>query len=1052
MLNAIIAFSLKNRAVVLMAAAVAVLYAGYRVTQMRVDVLPDLNKPVVTIVSEAPGLAPEEVEPQVTSPIETALNGATGVQRVRSASGIGLSIVWVEFEWGADIHACRQIVTEKLQLVREQLPRGISPVMAPITSIMGEIMLLGMWSRGSADPMALRSFADEVVRPRLLSVPGVSQVSVIGGEVRQIHVAAKPELLLRHDVALQELTRAVGAASVTSGGGFIQGKNRELLVRVDGRIEAPEDLKEAVVADRRPTPVLVKHVAEVRFGSPVKRGDAGVNSAPAAILSIQKQPGADTVRLTAAIDQSLLEIRGALPADLEINSRLFRQEEFIGAAVRNVEESILIGAALVVVVLFIFLMNLRTSLINLTALPVSLALTALAFDALGLTINTMTLGGLAVAIGLLVDDSIVDVENVFRRLKENRSAPNPKPALVVVYLASSEVRTSIVYATLTVALAVLPLFFLPGVEGRLFAPVGIAFVISIFASLLVSLTVTPALASLLLPKAGSVAKQGDSFVLRWLKGVDRRVLEGSLRHPWLVMGAAVLVVAASVYFYRRTGKEFLPPFNEGSFTVDVSAEPGTPLAESVRLGTLAEGLIREVPEVEMTSRRTGRAEMDEHAEGVHYSEIDVRLKQGRSPSVVADDIRDRLAYMAGVSVNIGQPISHRIDHLMTGVRAQIALKVFGPDLGQLRQKTREILEQMSKVPGLVDLQMEAQVEIPQIRVRIISEKLASFGLTKAEVAEALETALQGKTVSQALRDERSLDVVVRLEGQVRDDPRAVGATMLATRSGAKIPLSDVADVFEATGPNTINRENGMRRIVISCNVAGRDLESVVAEIRAAQQKVALPSGVFVQYGGQFEARQAASTRITLVSAVAVAAMFLLLVRALGSWRGAAQCMANLPLAFAGGVAAVYFLGGGILSVASLVGFITLTGIVMRNGIMMISHYGHLMDHEGEGFDQAMIVRGSLERLAPVAMTAVTAILGLLPLAVGQGETGKEILHPLAVVVIGGMISSTLLDQAVTPALFFKFGRPSRRLRGGSAPLAVEVPPDLLRAANELEER
>jgi CzcA family heavy metal efflux pump len=1023
MINALISFSLKNRALVLGAAAVTVLYAGYRAPRMRVDVLPDLDKPVVTVVSEAPGLAPEDVEPLVTSPIEEALNGAAGALRVRSASGIGLSIVWVEFEWGADVEVCRRAVSERIQLARDRLPRGISPVLAPVSSIMGEIMLLGLWSRGSTDATALRSLADGVLRPRLLSIPGVSQVSVIGGDVAQIQVRARPDLLLRHDVTLEDLAKAVEAANVSSSGGLVEGgAGRELLVRVRGQAESLDDLKEAVVADRAPAPILIKHVADVRWGSSPKRGEAGINAAPAAILSIQKQPGADTLSLTEAVDRALSDLRGGLPADVEISARLFRQQEFIASAIRNVEEALLLGAVLIVVVLFLFLMNVRTSIINLTSLPASLALTALAFDALGLTINTMTLGGLAVAIGLLVDDSIVDVENVFRRLKENRALPNAKPSLDVVFSASSEVRTSIVYATLIVALAVLPLIFLPGVEGRLFAPIAVAFVVSIFASLVVSLTVTPALASLLLPGARSVANGGDSFLLRWLKAVDRRVLDGALRHPWLVLGGAAAVVAASLYFYQATGKEFLPPFNEGSFTVDVMAAPGTSLKESVRLGTLAEKLIKEVPEVEMTSRRTGRAEMDEHAEGVHYSEIDVRLKPGRPSGAVAEDIRGQLAYMAGVAVNIGQPISHRIDHLMTGVRTQVAVKVFGSDLKELRGKALEMFDRMSKIKGLVDLQLEPQIEIPQVRIQIRTEKLASFGLTKAEAAEALEVALHGRTVSRMLQGERWFDVTVGLNEPTREDPRSMGETLLLSRSGARIPLKDLAEVFEATGPNTIHRENGARRVVVSCNVAGRDLEGAVAEIQAAGRALALPAGVFVQYGGQFEAQRAASARIYAVSALAVAGMFLLLVRALGSWRSAAQCMANLPLAFAGGVAAVYFFGGGVLSVASLVGFITLTGIVMRNGIMMISHYDHLMKHEGERFDRQMIIRGSLERLAPVAMTALTAILGLLPLAAGQGETGKEILHPLAIVVIGGLISSTLLDQAVTPALFFKFGR------------------------------
>ncbi len=1031
-------------------AALTMVYGGYLTMQSRVDVLPDLNKPTVTIMTEAAGLAPEEVETLVTFPIESTLNGATGVQRVRSASGIGLSVVWVEFVWGSDIYIDRQIVAEKLQLVRERLPKEINPVMAPISSIMGEIMLVGMWSRDdSTKPMDVRTLADWVVRPRLLSVAGVSQVTVMGGGMKQYQVVTTPERLLQYDVTLEELAKAVGATNVNLGGGFLLEPTKEYLIRITGRVESIAELEEAVVAYRKPASIRVKQVADVRFGIPAKRGDGSVNASPAVILSIQKQPTADTLRLTAEIDTALKEVQGSLPKDVEINPQLFRQQEFIDASIRNVEEALRDGAILVIVVLLLFLWNIRTSIINLTAIPLSLISTALVFNWLGMSINTMTLGGLAVAIGELVDDSIVDVENIFRRLKENHALAKPMPFLAVIYSASSEIRNSIVYATLVIGVVMVPLLSLSGIEGRLFAPIGIAYLISLFASLLVSLTWTPVLASFLLPKAKIVEKKEDAFLLRWLKVADRRVLQWTMHHPYPIMAGAAAMVVVAVFAYLGMGKEFLPPFNEGSFTVNVIATPGTSLEESNRLGNIAEKLIREVAEVETTSRRTGRAELDEHAEGVNYSEIDVRLKPGRPRDVIAAEVRDKLSYMGGVMVNVGQPISHRIDHLMSGVRAQIAVKVFGMDLPFLRNKAQEINDLMSKVPGVVDLQVEPQVEIPQLRVRIRPERLAQYGLTKMEVAEALETALKGRAVSEILQEQRTFDLVVWYDESARNDPGVIGATLLATPSGARIPLSDVADVQKTTGPNTINRENVMRRIVVSCNVAGRDLAGVVADIQANEKALNLPQGYFVQYGGQFEAQQAAMKQIYVLSIFAVAGIFMLLVKALGSWRAALQCMVNLPLAFVGGVIAVRYYGDNTLSVASLVGFITLTGIVMRNGIMMISHYVHLMKYESEKFDEHMIIRGSLERLAPVMMTALCAMIALVPLALGKGDTGKEILHPLAIVVIGGLISSTLLDQLVTPALFFKFGRKVYEHTSEHAEQDFDehaVPPDLMAAA------
>lgn len=1024
MLNRIIQFSLKNRIFVVAGATLLLVYGTMVILNLPIDVLPDLNRPTVTLLIESEGLAPEEVETLVTIPIETLMNGAAGVQRVRSVSGISLSIIYVEFGWGVDIYTARQLVAEKLQLAAERLPPGITPVMGPISSIMGQIMLLGM-SADSTSAMEVRTLADWVVRQRLLTIPGVSQVIPIGGEVKQYQVLIDPVKLKDFNITLAEAEEAMAASNINTTGGFLEASSQEYLIRNIGRTTDIEDIANSVIAYRNGVPVLLRQVGRVQYGPRIKRGDAGVEAKPAVILGVEKQPDANTVTLTRDIDKALDEIQVSLPPDVKIDRYLFRQANFIEAAIGNVEEALRDGAILVVIVLFLFLLNFRTTAITLTAIPLSIIITAIVFKLFGLSINTMTLGGLAVAIGELVDDSIVDVENVFRRLRENRHSAHPKPALKVVFEASSEIRNSIVFATIIVILVFIPLFNLSGIEGRIFAPLGIAYIVSILASLLVSLTVTPALCSYLLPKAKIMDREEDSAVVKWLKKQNERALRIALPRPYLTLGVVLIMVVAAAVVVPFLGKEFLPPFNEGSVTINLLSVPGTSLSESNRLGTIAERLILSVPEAVSVGRRTGRAELDEHAEGVHYSEIEVDIRQSqRFREEILNDIRARLEQIPGVVLNIGQPISHRLDHLLSGVRAQVAVKIFGTDLDILRAKAKEVEGVMSTVEGVVDLQVEKQVLIPQARIRIKREEAQKYGLRVGEVAEALETAFYGKTVGQVLDGQRTFDMVVRFDDPYRNKFEVLKLALIDTPSGTKIPLAAVADVSEDVGPNAINHENVQRRIVVSCNISGRDLGSTVNEIREkVAEQVELPTGYFITYGGQFESQEEATRMIAILSIFSLGLMFLVLYSHFRHPVSVLQIMFSIPMAMIGSVLAV-LLTDGILSVASLVGFITLTGISARNGIMRISHFIHLVQYEGEQFDVKMIIRGSLERMVPVLMAALTTGLALIPLVLAKGEPGKEILYPVAVVILGGLLSSTLLDLIVTPTIFYKFGRPA----------------------------
>ena len=1071
-MNAIIRWALQNRLIVVAIAALLLVWGGYIAFNLPVDVFPDLNKPTITVLTEAEGLAPEEVETQVSYPIETVMNGVPGVTRVRSQSGIGLSIVYIEFDWGTDIYRNRQLVAEKITEAREQLPEGVSPFLAPISSIMGEIMLISVKSKdGSTSPLDVRTLADWTIRPRLLTITGISQVIPIGGGVKQYQALVSPEKLKQFGITIEDVTTALEKSNANSTGGFVDAQSQEYLVRNLGRFYSIDELKNTVVAYRNNTPIRLGDVAAVEFGARIKRGDAGSNGQPAVIMSVQKQPGASTIELTEKVDNAMRGLQATLPPDVEINTRLFRQSNFIEASIGNVIEALRDGAILVAIVLFLFLLNFRTTAITLTAIPLSFVVTFLIFYAFGISINTMTLGGLAVAIGELVDDAIVDIENIFRRLRENYALPDPRPSIEVIYHASLEIRSSIVFATIIVALVFLPLFMLTGVEGRLLAPLGLAYITSLVASLFISLTVTPVLASYLMPQLfkkngrnksilavwfeklkarfsrnegsenghdepppayedGEEPKGGghseeDSFVVRWLKKWDERLLHWTLRHPYKVMIGAAALFLVTMATLPFVGTAFLPEFNEGTLTINIQAQPGTSLAESNRIGTIGEKLVMEVPEVISTGRRTGRAELDEHAEGVHYTEIDVDLRESDRPrDEILSDIREKLAVIPGVNLNVGQPISHRLDHLQSGVRAQIAVKLFGDDLSVLRSKAEEIRNVMQTVEGATDVQIERQVLIPQIRFNVDRARAAQYGLQPGEITDTLETALNGRTVSQAIEGARRYDVVVRFDDASRNSLDALRNATVDTPQGAQIPVSAVATIENLPGPNQILRENTQRRIVISSNTADRDLGSVVRDMqeRVAAQ-VDLPQGYFVEFGGQFQASQEATRTLSLLTIFSLIAIFFLLIKALGDWRSALQVMINIPLALIGAVIAL-LLSGGVFSIATLVGFISLVGITSRNGIMMISHYLHLMREEGEDFTEEMIIRGSLERLVPVMMTALTAGLSLVPFVLAADAPGKEILHPLAVVVIGGILTSTLLDQLVTPAVFYKFGKPS----------------------------
>ena len=1020
--------SLSNRLLVIIASVVLMAYGAFTLSRTPVDVFPDLNKPTVTIMTEAGGMPAEEVEQLITFPLETTMNGLPGVESVRSTSSAGLSFLYVTFNWSTDIFRARQLVAERLASMEEGLAEGVVPRMGPISSIMGEIMQIAIpVDPQKISPMAVREYADWVLRPRLLSVPGVAQVIPIGGEVRQFQVqpntARMAELGITHD----QLEAALKGFSANTSGGFLELNGREYLIRNLGRTSRLDDLKNLALTAKgegsKGQPILLRQIADVTFAAAIKRGDAGFEGKPAVILGIQKQPTADTIALTTAIEDAMVGLKASLPAGMEAPRVTFRQASFIESSITTLQGKLIGASVFVAAILFFFLGTLRPTIIALTAIPVSIFITALVFRYFGLSINTMTLGGLAIAIGGLVDDAVVGVENVLRRLKEDR-AKHPTSRLhplEVVAHATMEVRSAILYATVIIVLVFIPLFALPGLEGKLFVPLGIAFIVSTLASLVVSVTVTPVLSFYLLPRMKNL-DHGDTKVLAWLKARYRSSLAGVLNRPKAAMvAAAVAVVAATaaVPFFPTT---FLPPFNEGTLLIGLRLNPGVTLTESSAVARQAETLVNQVPEVTHVGRRSGRAELDEHAEGVHVSELDVGIvptaELKRSMDEVKADIRAKLANLPA-AIEIGQPISHRIDHMLSGVRSQIAIKIYGEDLDALRGQADALRQRLATIPGIADLQIEKQVLAPQIKVRVDYAAAAQYGVPAPQVLATLQSLVEGEKITQIVEGSRRFALVVKLPESARSI-EGLSQILIETPTG-RIPLSKVATIEDGDGPNQISRDDGKRRIVLSANASGRALSEIVADIRKVVAETKLPEGYFITLGGQFQAQEEASRLVGLLSIVSLVLMFVVLYSRYKSVTLSALIMVNIPLALVGAVIGLW-LSGQPLSVAALVGFITLAGISVRNGILKVSHYINLMRFEGENFDQKMIIRGSLERLSPVLMTALVTAFALAPLLFEAERPGTEVLHPVAVVIFSGLISSTLLDTFLTPAMFWLFGR------------------------------
>ena len=1016
--------SLANRLLVIIASVVLMTYGAFTLTKTPVDVFPDLNKPTVTIMTESGGMAPEEVEQLITFPLETAMNGLPSVESVRSISSAGLSFLYVTFKWDTDIFRARQLVSERLSAMEDGMPAGVMPRMGPISSIMGEIMQIAIpVDSQKISAMAVREYADWVLRPRLLSVSGVAQVIPIGGEVRQFQVQPNTARMAELGISHDQMEAALKGFSANTSGGFLELNGREYLIRNLGRTSRLDDLKNLALTTKNGQPILLRQIADVTFAAALKRGDAGFEGKPAVILGIQKQPTADTIALTRAIEDALVGLKSSLPAGMDAPRVTFRQASFIEASINTLQGKLIGASVFVAVILFFFLGTVRPTIIALTAIPVSIFITSLVFKYFGLSINTMTLGGLAIAIGGLVDDAVVDVENILRRLKEDR-VKHPQHRLhplEVVAKASMEVRSAILYATVIIVLVFIPLFALPGLEGKLFVPLGISFIVSTLASLLVSVTITPVLSYYLLPSMKNL-DHGDTKVLIWLKTRYANSLQSVLQKPKIALiasGFAVLTAIAAVPFFPTT---FLPPFSEGTLLIGLRLNPGVTLSETTALARQAEVLVKQVPEVTHVGRRSGRAELDEHAEGVHVSELDVGLKPTaeltRSMDEIKADIRARLVNLPA-ALEIGQPISHRIDHMLSGVRSQIAIKIFGDDLDGLRGQADSLRARLATIPGIADLQIEKQVLAPQIKVRIDYAAAAQYGIPAPQVLSTLQSLVEGEKITQIVEGGRRFALVVRLPESARS-VEGLNQILIETPNG-RVPLSKLATIEDGDGPNQISRDDGKRRIVLSANASGRALSEIVADIRAVVADTKLPEGYFITLGGQFQAQEEASRLVGLLSIVSLVLMFVVLYSRYKSTRLSALIMVNIPLALVGAVLGLW-LSGQPLSVAALVGFITLAGISVRNGILKVSHYINLMRFEGENFDHKMIIRGSLERLSPVLMTALVTAFALAPLLFEAERPGTEVLHPVAVVIFSGLISSTLLDTFLTPVMFWLFGR------------------------------
>jgi heavy-metal exporter, HME family len=1023
MFDKLIHTAMGNRLMVIVLSFVLLIAGALTLVKMPVDVFPDLNKPTVTLQAEAGGMAPEEVEQLITRPLETAMSGMPGVESVRSISSVGLGFVYVTFDWKTDIYRARQMVGERLASVREQLPSGVEHVgMGPISSIMGEVLLVALpVDVSKTTPMAVREYADFVLRPRLLTMPGVAQVIPIGGEVRQYQVQPDTGRMAALGITLEQIEASVRGFSSNSSGGFLELNGREYLIRNVARTTRLEDLQRLPVGYRNGQAIQLGQIANVKFAPAIKRGDAGLNGQPAVILSIQKQPDADTVKLTKTVEAALSELSSSLPVGMGQPQVTMRQASFIETSIKTLQGKLIAAGVIVALVLYLFLQNARTTVISLTAIPISMAITVLIFSYFGFSINTMTLGGLTIAIGELVDDAVVGVENVLRRLQLQRESGGKAPhigPLELIAKATLEVRSGIVIATVIIVLVLVPLFFLPGIEGRLMQPLAVAYIVSLLASMIVSVTLTPVMAYYLLPKMRNLG-HGDTKIQAWVKTRYQKFLAFVLNAPrkWLIAAAlAVTVAAASVPFFPTT---FLPPFNEGVALVGIRLNPGTTLSESVRIGAIAEVALKGVPEAELVGRRSGRAELDEHAEGVHVSELDIKLKRSeRSVEQIYADIRSRLATLPA-AIGIGQPISHRIDHMLSGVRTQIAIKIFGDDLDTLRAQAESLRERLSKISGVVDLEVEKQVLTPQIKVNVDYDKALSYGIAPAKLLKELQMLVDGERVSQVVDGSKQFNLVLRLPDSARGTQGL--SNMMIDTPGGRVPLSLLAKIEESDGPNQISRDDGRRRMVIAANTQGRALSDVVADMRVAIAETKVPEGYFITIGGQFQAQEEASRLIGLLSIGSAILVFLILFSRYRSAVLASIIMANIPLALVGAVIGLW-ISGQPLSVAALVGFITLAGIAVRNGILKVSHYVNLCAFEGEKFNDAMLLRGSKERLTPVLMTALVAALALAPLLFEADMPGTEILHPVAVVIFSGLITSTLLDSFLTPAMVKIFGQ------------------------------